>query len=51
MREQAETIPDRVLLRFEDETVTYGAYNAGVNRYANLLRRAGRRPRRARSRS
>jgi fatty-acyl-CoA synthase len=41
MREQAERIPDRVLLRFEDETVTYGAYNAGVNRYANLLSAAG----------
>jgi fatty-acyl-CoA synthase len=42
MREQAETIPDRVLLRFEDdEIVTYGAYNAGVNRCANLAKRAG----------
>ena len=41
MREQAEKIPDRVLLRFEEETVTYGAYNAGVNRYAHVLRHAG----------
>jgi len=41
MREQAEKIPERVLLRFEDETVTYGAYNADVNRYADMLRRAG----------
>lgn len=41
MREQAERIPDRVLLRFEDETVTFGAYNAGVNRYAALLAGAG----------
>jgi len=41
MREQAEKIPDRVLLRFEEETVTYGAYNVGVNRYAHLLQRAG----------
>ncbi len=41
MREQAAKIPDRVLLRFEDETVTYGAYNLGVNRYANLVSRAG----------
>jgi fatty-acyl-CoA synthase len=41
MREHAERIPDRVLLRFEDETVSYGAYNAGVNRYAGVLRRAG----------
>ncbi|MBI4517057.1 MAG: long-chain-acyl-CoA synthetase [Deltaproteobacteria bacterium] len=41
MRAQAEKIPERVLLRFEDETVTYGEYNAGVNRYANLLENAG----------
>ena len=41
MREQAEKIPDRVLLRFEQETVTYGAYNAGVNRYAAVVRGAG----------
>ena len=41
MREQAERIPDRVLLRFEDECVTFGAYNEGVNRYANLLAGAG----------
>ncbi len=41
MREQAEKIPDRLLLRFEDESVTYAAYNAGVNRYANLLSAAG----------
>jgi fatty-acyl-CoA synthase len=41
MREHAERIPDRVLLRFEQETVTYGAYNLGVNRNANLLRRSG----------
>lgn len=41
MREQAERMPDRVLLRFEDESVTFGAYNAGVNRYAALLAGAG----------
>lgn len=41
MRTQAERIPDRDLLRFEDATVSYGAYNAGVNRYANLLRSIG----------
>jgi len=41
MREQAERIPDRVLLRFEEETVTYGEYNAGVNRYADVVARAG----------
>ena len=41
MREQAEQIPDRVLLRFEQESVTFGEYNAGVNRYVDLLARAG----------
>src|SRR5690349_7664798 len=40
-REQAERIPERTLLRFENETVSYGAFNAGVNRYADLLRRHG----------
>ncbi|MFI5399099.1 MAG: long-chain-acyl-CoA synthetase [Candidatus Binatia bacterium] len=41
IREYAERIPDRVLLRFEDAAVTYGAYGANVNRYAHVLRRAG----------
>src|SRR5579862_2945010 len=41
IRQQAERIPDRPLLRFEQETVSFGAYNTGVNRYANLLARAG----------
>jgi fatty-acyl-CoA synthase len=41
MRDQAERIPDRPLLRFEQETVSYGAYNQGVNRYADVIRRAG----------
>jgi fatty-acyl-CoA synthase len=41
IRQQAEAIPDRVVLKFEDETVTYGAYNAAVNRLATVLRRAG----------
>jgi len=41
MREQAERIPDRVLLRFETEAVSFGAYNEGVNRYANVLAAAG----------
>lgn len=36
-RDQAERIPNRVALRFENEEVSYGAYNEGVNRYANLL--------------
>jgi fatty-acyl-CoA synthase len=41
IREQARRIPDRVALRFEDETVTYGAYDAEVNRVAAALARAG----------
>ena len=41
MREQAERIPDRTLLRFETESVSFGAYNDGVNRYAHLLAAAG----------
>jgi fatty-acyl-CoA synthase len=41
MREQAECIPDHILLRFENETVSFGQYNLGVNRYANLLAGAG----------
>jgi fatty-acyl-CoA synthase len=40
-RDQAEKIPDRPALRFEREEVTFGAFNAGVNRYANLLLRHG----------
>jgi len=39
IRAQAEQIPDAVALKFEDETVTYGAYNAEVNRLAAALRR------------
>jgi fatty-acyl-CoA synthase len=41
IREQAERIPDRVALKFEDETVTYAAYNVAVNRIAAALARAG----------
>ncbi|MBM4244620.1 MAG: long-chain-acyl-CoA synthetase [Deltaproteobacteria bacterium] len=40
-RDQAEKIPDRPALRFEQDTVTFGEFNAGVNRYANLLKRRG----------
>jgi fatty-acyl-CoA synthase len=40
-RAQAEKVPDRVALRFEKEDVTFGAFNAGVNRYAHLLRSHG----------
>ena len=41
IRLQAEQIPDAVALKFEDETVTYGAYDAEVNRLAAALRRDG----------
>src|SRR2546427_1715724 len=40
-RAQAERIPDRVALRFEDDTVTYGAYDRAVNRVAARLGREG----------
>jgi fatty-acyl-CoA synthase len=39
IRAQAESIPDRIALRFEDETVSYGAYNVAVNRLAAVLAR------------
>jgi fatty-acyl-CoA synthase len=39
--EQAARHADRPLLRFENEVVTYGQFNAGVNRYAHLMRREG----------
>jgi fatty-acyl-CoA synthase len=41
VRSQAEAIPDRVALKFETETVTYGAYDAAVNRLAWVLARDG----------
>lgn len=41
IRQQAESIPDRIALKFEDELVTYGAYNERVNHLAALLRREG----------
>jgi fatty-acyl-CoA synthase len=41
IREQAERIPDRPALKFERETVAYGAYNAEVNRLTALLARSG----------
>jgi len=37
---QADRIPDRTALKFEEETVSYGAYDAEVNRLAAALRRA-----------
>jgi fatty-acyl-CoA synthase len=39
--EQAARHPDRPLLRFEDEVVTYADFNVSVNRYAHLMRREG----------
>src|SRR5207249_10352924 len=41
IRTQAERFPDRVALKFEDETVSYGAYDRAVNRIAARLRREG----------
>ncbi len=41
LREQAQRFPDRVLLRFEHEAVTYGAFNTGVNAFAWVLKQAG----------
>lgn len=41
IRQQAERIPDRIALKFEEETVTYGAFNEAVNRLAAVLRREG----------
>jgi fatty-acyl-CoA synthase len=40
-RDQAEAIPDRPALRFEDEVLGFGAYNEGINRYTHLLRGRG----------
>ncbi|HXQ24013.1 MAG TPA: AMP-binding protein, partial [Candidatus Acidoferrales bacterium] len=41
VREQADRIPDRVLLRFENETLTYAAFNGGVNAFAAVFKQAG----------
>jgi fatty-acyl-CoA synthase len=41
VRSQAAAIPDRVALKFETETVSYGAYDAEVNRLAWVLARDG----------
>jgi fatty-acyl-CoA synthase len=41
VRQQAERHPDRIALKFEDERIGYGAYDASVNRLAARLRRAG----------
>ncbi len=41
IRAQAERIPEQLALAFEDETLTYGAYQRAVNRVAARLRREG----------
>jgi len=41
VRMQAERIPDRPCLRFEDETLSFGEFNVLVNRSANMLAAAG----------
>jgi fatty-acyl-CoA synthase len=41
VREQAQRIPDRTLLRFERETVTYGEFNATANAFASVFKQAG----------
>jgi fatty-acyl-CoA synthase len=43
VRQQAAAIPDRVALKFETERVTYGEYDARVNRLAWILHRDGAR--------
>ena len=40
-REQAHRLGDRVLLRFETETLTFGEFNAGANAFAAVLKQAG----------
>jgi fatty-acyl-CoA synthase len=41
LRRQAERHPQRILLRFEEETVTYAEFNAGVNAFAAVFEQAG----------
>ncbi len=41
VREQAQRFPDRVLLRFEAETVTYGEFNAMANAFVAVFKQAG----------
>jgi len=40
-RQQAERNPERILLRFEEETVSFADFNAGTNAFASVLRSAG----------
>ena len=41
VREQAQRIPDRTLLRFEDESITYAEFNALANAFAAVFKHAG----------
>ena len=41
LEKQTSRFPDKDFLRFEQETVTYEAYNRGANRYAHVLKEAG----------
>ncbi|MBI3785806.1 MAG: long-chain-acyl-CoA synthetase [Deltaproteobacteria bacterium] len=41
IRQQAERMSERVLLRFENEIVTYGEYNSGVNAFAAVFAQGG----------
>lgn len=41
VREHTEAAPERVLLRFEGETLTRGAFNDGVNAFVAVFRQAG----------
>ena len=41
IRQQAERIPDRTALKFENETVSYGEYDREVNRLAAAVVRGG----------
>jgi fatty-acyl-CoA synthase len=41
VRQQAAAIPDRVALKFETETLTYGAYDREVNALAAVLHQGG----------
>ena len=39
--EKAEAHPNRTFLKFEEEELSYGAFNLGVNRYCDMLSREG----------
>ena len=41
LEKQTSLFPERVFLRFEEETVTYEEYNRGANRCAHVLKEAG----------